>query len=523
MFGLVLKKIHNKLYITNFYILFQIMHLYSVGKNMSGSGMENSIINMTEFSCQNKSILSSELVSDEKFWKITQGQKVGAIIAGVLILIFFLVGTLWNLFIIITFLIKHHLLKEPGNLLLFNVSISDLLICVTTMIFTYVTAFDQEFIFGSNDISRCVVCKTSGFFLVFLVLVSLHLLSALSIDRFILLWKPLRYRQIINRWKIGVVCFIIYIICFILAVLPLAGFGEIEFNPIFASCVPRFTPTANLYYVILIVVEVLIPITILAITNVWTFRIVSKFLTRNFHRHTIYQKQEAGGEKKKVVEVSKYQQQQSQLVKVFGALFIANIICYTPAIISVLVSAIVGIMDMEDTIPAEFFIFAFVSFLMNPVIHPIIESLFVKDLRYEVIRARKKIRRASTVIYRQTAGHFSNKALDEANKNFEQHEAKSTMNMQMTSSGLNTEQQKGEVMNDSTLTSSMEESELPQNGSTDPLSENNSAFTVVVNEERSQNITMVDPIPKTLKKEQKSVSFKETPTRIPLNTLQNCL
>ena len=488
---------------------------------MSGSGMEDNFTNMTEFSCVNKSMLSSEFVSDGNFWRITQGQKAGAIIAGALILIFFLVGTVWNLFIIITFLVKNYLLKEPGNVLLFNVSISDLLICVTTMVFTYVTAFGQEFVFGNNDISRCVLCKTSGFFLMFLVLVSLHLLSALSIDRFILLWKPLRYSQIMNRWKIGIVCLVIYIICFILAVLPLAGFGEIEFNSRFASCVPRFTPARNLFYVVLIVMEALIPIIILAITNVWTFRIVSKFLKRNFRRRTIYQKGEAGDNSKDTVEEAKYQQQQSQLVKVFGALFIANIVSYTPTIIVIFVFAILRIFENENTIPAEIYIFGFVSFLMNPVLHPIIESLFVKDLRYQVTRARKSIRRASTVIYRQTAGRFSNKALDEANRNFEQNEARSKENMERTSSGQNV-QQKGEVMNDSTLTTTMDDSTPPESDVMDPLPENDIAFTVVVNdEEPSQNITMLEPGPNTIRKGQKSVSFKESTPRIPLSILQN--
>ena len=460
---------------------------------MSGSLMEDNFTNITEFSCVNTGMLSSDYVSDENFWRITGEQEVGAIIAGVLILLFFLVGTVWNLFIIITFLVKHHLLKEPGNIFLFNAAITDLLICLTTMVFTFVTAFGKEFIFGNDDVSRCILCSTSGFFLMFLILVSLHLLAALSIDRFILLSKPLRYKRIMNRWKAGVICFICYAICFVLAGLPIIGFGDIEFNARFASCVPRFTPTKNLYYCGLIVVEALIPIIILAITNVWTFRIVSKFLKRNFRRRSTYRRRDAGGNTKEVDEGAKYQRQQNQLVKVFGALFIANIISYTPTITAVILFAFLSIIGKENVIPAAIYILGYVSFLMNPVLHPIIESFFVKDLRYQVTRAKKGIRRASTIIYRQTTGHLTSKALDEANRKFEQSIALSQT--QMTSCGP----ENMELLNGQVSNGSMEGSTPPQKEATDLITENNLTLAA-----SSQT-----PSPNLVRKQRKSVTFKE--------------
>lgn len=400
---------------------------------MSGSGSmeELNFTNETVFSCQDSELSNSNL-TNVTFWKIAPDEEIGAIVAGVLILIFFLVGTVWNLFIIITYLVRRDLLKEPGNVLLFNAAITDLVICITTMVFTYVTAFGREFIFGYKDVTRCIMCGMSGFFLVFLILVSLHLLSALSVDRFILLSRPLRYKRIMSWWKSVIICIVIYIVCFVLAILPLLGFGHLEFNPRFASCVPRFTPPKNLYYVVIIAFESLIPIIILAITNVWTYRIVSKFLKRNFRRRSTYRKR---GEEhgKEGDESAKYQRQQNQLVKVFGALFIANIISYTPTITTIFVFAFLTIIGKDSDIPSEVYILGFVSFLMNPVLHPIIESFFVKDLRYQVKRAKTGIRRVSTILYRQTTLILSPAAVDEANRNMDKAEGTRGGTMQMHS------------------------------------------------------------------------------------------
>lgn len=381
---------------------------------MSGSGIEDNITNNTNetaFNCR-LSETSGSFITNKTHWEIGEDLRIGSTIAGVLVLIFFLIATVWNLFIIITFFVKHSLLKEPANIFLLNVAFTDLIICLTSMIFSFVTAFGQEFVFGSDDITRCAICNMSGFFIIFTVLVSLHLLMALSIDRFILLSRPLRYPNLMNRTRAIIICAIMYVVCFIIAVLPQLSFGEFEFNPRFASCVPRFTPRSNLYYAVFLAGEAMIPIIVLAITNVWTYRLVSKFLKKNFRRKSTYRRRDE--KQAKTADGQKHQQQQKQLIKVFSALFLANIVSYTPTILTTFVFLVLSLIGNENIIPAEVYILGFVSFLSSAVLHPIIESFFVKELRYQVNRAKKGVRRVSTNIYRQTTLLFSNKTLDEA-------------------------------------------------------------------------------------------------------------
>jgi hypothetical protein len=365
------------------------------------------------FNCRG-SELSSSFLTNRSHWQIEEGREIGTTIIGVILVLMFIVGTIWNLFIIITFFVKHHLLREPANIFLLNVAIVDLLLCMTAMVFSFVTAFAQEYVFGDNDVARCAVCDLDGFFFIFLIFLSLHLLTALSVDRFLLLSRPLRYKQYMNRWKAILICVIMYVICFIVAILPVAGFGQYEFNLSLSACLPRFTPTSNFIYLVVAVLEALVPVIILAITNVWTYRLVSKFLKRNFRRKSTYRRRDVEEASSGQTEGRKHQKQQKQLVKVFGALLIGNAISYTPTIITVFLYLVLLLNSNEGVIPDEVYIIGFVSFLTSAVIHPIVESFFVKELRYQVNRARKGVRRVSTNIYRQTTQLFSKNVLEEA-------------------------------------------------------------------------------------------------------------
>ena len=389
------------------------------GDNMTNfANFTDNMTNFTdEFDCR-ISEQSSVNITNRTAWEVTAGKEVGTIIIGVILLLLFLVGTIWNLFIIITFFIKYQLLKEPANIFLLNIALMDLGLCLTIMMFSFVTAFNQEFVFGTNDVQRCAMCNVSSFFFIFLVLVSLHVLAALSIDRFILLSRPLRYKRFMNRWRAIAICIFVYILCFIIAMLPLPGieFGQYEFNVRLSACMPRFTPSRNFIYAVFLALEALIPIIAVAITNVWTYRLVSKFLKKNFRRKSTYRRKDTEAASSEPSEGQKHQKQQKQLVKVFGALLIGTIIAYTPTITITMIFLILLLNDMPDLIPPEVYIVGFLSFLTSAVIHPIVESFFVKELRYQVNRARKGVRRASTAIYRQTTQLFRPETLDEAEK-----------------------------------------------------------------------------------------------------------
>lgn len=304
-------------------------------------------------------------------------------------------------------------------------------------LFSFIINVEQEYIFGSNEVSRCATCDMVGFFFVFVAESSVHLLMFLSIDRFILLSRPLRYKKIMKRWIAIVIVIGVIIYSFIVGIMPIAfGFGQYEFNTLFGICLARFNGDSragirNLFFFTFIIIEGLIPLFVLLATNVFTYRIVRKFLKRNFRRRSTY--------RNKAKEVSddtrKYQHQQNQLVRVFGALFIANIIAWTPVVV---ITILANFID-ADRFPAQLYVFGWLCFLTISLSFPILESFFIKDLRLVVNRAKKNVRRASTVIFRQSSkflfGEKSTaKALDEANARMDLEE-NMTSNAYSTSMG----------------------------------------------------------------------------------------
>lgn len=154
-------------------------------------------------------------------------QFVAALATGVLILLFFLVGVPSNLVVIISIL-KKRLYRLPTHILLLNLAISDLLVCLFVMPFTIIAAFAGGYIFGSSDYIRCRVCEGSVVFTA-LTFFSVCILSLISVDRFIFIKFSLYYEKWVTRRKIFIIITILWLLSLFVSLLPLFGFGEIEF------------------------------------------------------------------------------------------------------------------------------------------------------------------------------------------------------------------------------------------------------------------------------------------------------
>lgn len=303
--------------------------------------------------------------------------------------VFFIIGFLWNSFVLISYCLRPRLLKEPANIYLFNLALIDILLTIFITLTSVISVATGEFIFGASDFTRCHYCEFLGVVLHTFISLSLHTITALSIDRFVLLSYPMKYKSLFDWKKALVVQLTLWVISFGISIPPVLGFGEYEYSVFLASCNARWTGKGNrgidnIYYVAFFGVEALIPILILMFTNVWVVKIVKKFLRKRITRQRTYREDNSSS---KLKEEKKYQQQQNQLVKVFGALFIAHIICWTPVLTVLFVALGIG----AHRIPAEVFIVAWLTYLSIPVIHPILESFFIKDLRSTLHKTKKTV------------------------------------------------------------------------------------------------------------------------------------
>ena len=354
----------------------------------SGSGSVNET-----FSCKT-SDLNPSAITDREHWSLRESVAQGGPAIAFLESLILCVALGWNLFIVITYILKYKkLLKEPANVFLFSLAITDILICVMVIPFTIVAAAAGEFVMGDNDFTRCKVCFVDGFFFIFLTSLSLYFLTMLSVDRCMHLVSPLNYKKYCRPWHSTLAVIISCIMCFAVSVPPAFGFGQWEFNRNFGLCLPRWLPQRNLYYTGMLVVNILILIFILSFTNIWTLKIVSVVLKSNFLRQRSFR----ATQEEKAKDDFKYHRQQRQLVKVFGALFLAYIISWSP----IVVMFIVVFITRGQNIPDWIFTIGWFCYLLNPMAHPMLESFFVMKLRLEISRARKSIRRASVSLLRK--------------------------------------------------------------------------------------------------------------------------
>lgn len=366
------------------------------------------------FNCRT-SELSRHQITSQAVWQLLPAVHHAAPAVAAVEAVFFAIAFVWNLFILICYLRQPRLLKEPANLYLCNIALADFLLSVLVILISFVSEATKEFVFGDTDIIRCHFCEFLGFTLMFFVTMVLHTLAALSFDRFVLLSKPLQYKLYFS-WKTAVsVLALIWFISFWVAIPPVLGFGQYEFNAVFANCHPRWTGQTgginHINYILFAAVEAVVPIVILTVTNVWTFMIIKNFITIRLKRRRLnLQLPSKLNDLERRREKKDYLQQQKRLIRVCAALFIAHIINWTPTLLVVTIAYGVG----PTKIPIEVYIFGWVCYLINPVAHPIIESLFIKELRHRfkmtslMLRKARSFARTSAVeTSRQSEKHGS--------------------------------------------------------------------------------------------------------------------
>ena len=353
--------------------------------------------NYSDFSCK-RSTLDPDAITNATIWEVREDIVEGKIGIALVISILFVIAFTWNLFIIITYIVKHNLLKQPANIFLFTLAITDFMISLLVLPVSVVNYAAERFFIGDNDKTRCDVCYTQAFFLMFLILLSLHILASLSVDRCFLLSQPIKYKKKCKPVFAVVTIISLWFICSFVMILPVFGFGEWEFNRSMALCIARWQPFENLYFMAFVMMEAMIPIIILCVTNIWTYKIVRRFLKKRLTRRRSYR----GSRKEMREDDHSHQRQQTQLVKVFGALFIAHCITWTPIVVMIVVVAA----TQGEGIPDYIFVIGWILTVSNSAVHPIIESFFNKELRVTVNRTRKSIkknvRRASRSLIRLT-------------------------------------------------------------------------------------------------------------------------
>ena len=310
-----------------------------------------------------------------------------ALASAVFTLCFILVGVPSNVLILVSILWQQ-LYREPTYILLLNLAAADLLVCVMFMPFTVVSGFAGGFTVGTTDSMRCSVCQFIGLQFVFFGYLTVHILALLSLDRFLFIKYPLKYFKLVTCRKTSLACLCVWILCLLLSLPPLFSFGDFVFSLRVSSCVINIELRArNLYYGILVALEVCIPLTVLFVTNIWVLCIIRKQMRKLYstkrkrHETVIVFRDKV----KTTLKNSKYVKQ-LQLIKVFGGMWIANIITWTPFFIHIIGTAI-----FQSLTSKWFSLYVFINIISYAVIYPIIEASLIPEMRKHLCVLVKKL------------------------------------------------------------------------------------------------------------------------------------
>ncbi len=366
-------------------------------KLFSGVGpLEDSAVNCSgPCYCSSEELLNSS-VAIGIFWSISSPVRRYAPYVAAVEALLFAVSFCWNLIIIANFVRRRKILKDAACVYLLNVAIVNFLFSTFVIFQCVLTESAGHFFIGNTNLHRCRICDFLGFMVMFLMTNMLHTLATLSFDRFFLFIKPMKYNKYFT-WKSALlVVSCIWILCFCLSVMPYFGLGRYSFNTVIANCHPMWTGVSrsgvsNITYIAILAIESLIPILVLTVTNIWAIRIIWRSI-RQRHQRWIANGSSSPKELKEIsIKVkSESCKKQWQVVKVFGALFIAHICCWTPVLLTVVVAGVLS----ASAIPSEVFVVCWILFLFNPVAHPVIESYFIKDLRMSLITVEQQLKRS---------------------------------------------------------------------------------------------------------------------------------
>lgn len=336
---------------------------------------------------------------NRSLWKLLDGVEPNAM--AVFYAIFFIIAFIWNLVILLIMLVRRKAFKEAAHVFLANLVLTDLFVAVFIILFALISSIPGEWVLGVNDVSRCYTCEISGFFVTFLVDLSIHTLAILSLDRTLHLAFPLRYRTVMTRVKAVVIVVVVWVVVLVLNILPFFGVGIIEFNRRLGLCLVRWSQstTRSFIYVGVLLAELLIPITVLILANTITFRIISRVLRRSHKKKKDLRRmstrrqqniqEQLSREQAQSEEDKHYNKQQRQLVRHFTASFVTSILCW----MCLFIMYIVLIIAPDDKIPPFLFTIGFYLYLLTAIIHPMLETYFIPELRLFFTHIKKGVRK----------------------------------------------------------------------------------------------------------------------------------
>ena len=294
------------------------------------------------------------------------------IVKAIVLSVVLLVGVVTNVLIVVYTVCHPKSLKQSSIVLLLGSSVVNLIILLSQAPVQIITISFEEFIFGSTTKERDLSCAIIAYFTTVSSVAAYYMLALISVDRFLLLVKPLIHKQYFKPWLLLVV------IGLIVASMPLVQVttGDPEFGRHIYLCMPPYryiTPAVP----IINMVVILTPVVTIAVTTVWTFVSTRRFIKSDHQRRV-----DAIGNREEVskeVEDNLYTKRIKNLFGIFSLLLIIQAISILPVVTIIIVGLAIDVTEAPPYVSTIFFICNLLHYT-GSVSNPLIQCYFRQDL-----------------------------------------------------------------------------------------------------------------------------------------------
>ena len=227
---------------------------------------------------------------------------------------------------------------------------------------------------GNSDRVRCQTCSF-GYSTLTLLYNSLFTVAIMSVDRFLYIYTPLKHDTKVTKIWILVPILIAWVVSLIIGLTSQAGPGDVNFKPVFLSCIKH----KQIVYAFALIIIGVAALSVIMFCNVWIICIVLKKINVTYIVRKTSNKECMDSEQQqfnKSIQKAR-QRKQLNLFRVFGALLLSNAITWLPYI-----SLIIALIAVNyDGVPPAFISFALVLFYSQGLVHPVVQTVFIADVR----------------------------------------------------------------------------------------------------------------------------------------------
>ena len=300
--------------------------------------------------------------------------KTSAQVAASFLLLILVVGLPWNL-LVVGIILKKKLYTQPTIILLLNLVLTDIFMLILQAPFQVWVGFNGEYKYGDTDSIRCKTCQL-GVLIILFPLIALYTISYMSFDRFMFIYKPLKYDRIITCFRTLLVLVLTWILMTLIAALPLMGYGRFLFSSQHHTCLFD-SSVDDSYYVIVLMITALLPVVPIVVFNTGLLCIVQKNITAIYSVSRSTSATSKSTDENKFYNVMKKQRHQKQLhlVWVFGGLLFCNLVTWLPIIVQDI------LLIINTNIPTRVSATVLVLFTSQTLAHPVVETLLIKEVR----------------------------------------------------------------------------------------------------------------------------------------------